>query len=590
MRRAARTQPLFFLLLQDILGAGSQRDASNTKLPPRAGYSCPPLLPVPIEADDSRLGRPAPPTYLDPPGNRVVAIGDLHGDWAATVSALQVAGAIDNQLHWVGGDMVIVQLGDQLDRGDSDRAIVDLFECLAVHAHYSGGGVFSILGNHELMNVVGEFQYTSNQSFKSFADLHAERPDTEDCSPDLGTDRRRAAFRPGGSYARKLSNYRVAMVVGDTLFVHAGLLPSAAVYGLDRLNFETAAWLNGSSPHMPALLDPGNAANPVWSRFFTDPEQQLWPKNLEAVRLAIGDGGGGSSGGGEVVVGQEAEEEGELKVCSILSDTLRLSGASRMVVGHSPQLDGIQAACGRRLWNVDIGLSSAIFGSQPAVLELTMVKAAPPVLPVAPRKERQAVAPVEAQWRSEARVLEWVVEPHLRALPATRPLSARQVFLAADRDKNGVLSPSEFRQHLLPSLCAKGPWRPGASSGDDRGPLEPGHDCRGECSDKAVLAPMSRQQQQQHQQHQQHEKLQQRSDSSRLVRDKLERLWPAVGAARIGLAALDTNDSGFVDYKEVETALKGQIDTSGGCCCCRLKLLDTACVAVAIQEREHRAP
>ncbi len=64
--------------------------------------------------------RPIPPaTFVDEPV-RLVAMGDVHGVYLATVEALKVAGAIDDSLSWAGGEMVLVQTGDQLDRGDGE--------------------------------------------------------------------------------------------------------------------------------------------------------------------------------------------------------------------------------------------------------------------------------------------------------------------------------------------------------------------------------------------------------------------------------------------------------------------------------------
>ena len=55
---------------------------------------------------------PAPP--------RLLAFGDVHGDLQATRQALRLAGAIDAHDRWVGGPLVVVQTGDQLDRGDDE--------------------------------------------------------------------------------------------------------------------------------------------------------------------------------------------------------------------------------------------------------------------------------------------------------------------------------------------------------------------------------------------------------------------------------------------------------------------------------------
>lgn len=52
------------------------------------------------------------------------AVGDLHGDWAKAIESFRVAGCIrvndDNEIIWCGGDTIVVQLGDVLDRGDHE--------------------------------------------------------------------------------------------------------------------------------------------------------------------------------------------------------------------------------------------------------------------------------------------------------------------------------------------------------------------------------------------------------------------------------------------------------------------------------------
>src|SRR5690606_21517740 len=111
--------------------------------------------PRPAGGEKARLPAPA----------RLVAIGDLHGDLEATRDVLRLAGAIDDRDHWVGGELVVVQTGDQVDRGDDDRAILDLFERLREEARSSGGAVHVLNGNHETMNAAGDFRYVTDGSF-----------------------------------------------------------------------------------------------------------------------------------------------------------------------------------------------------------------------------------------------------------------------------------------------------------------------------------------------------------------------------------------------------------------------------------------
>lgn len=51
------------------------------------------------------------------------AVGDIHGDLRKAISSLELAQVlqeVNGQVRWAGGDTVVVQLGDVLDRGDSE--------------------------------------------------------------------------------------------------------------------------------------------------------------------------------------------------------------------------------------------------------------------------------------------------------------------------------------------------------------------------------------------------------------------------------------------------------------------------------------
>ena len=100
------------------------------------------------------------PLQIAAPG-RVVAIGDVHGDFAAFLSTLQAAGLVDQRAQslddasWIGGDCTLVQTGDILDRGPDEAECMSLFRRLRAEAPGSGGQVIGLLGNHEVMNVLG---------------------------------------------------------------------------------------------------------------------------------------------------------------------------------------------------------------------------------------------------------------------------------------------------------------------------------------------------------------------------------------------------------------------------------------------------
>ena len=89
------------------------------------------------------------------PSARVVALGDVHGDFQQTVRVLKMARVIDNQHRWIGGDTTLVQLGDILDRG-TEAELWDFFLRLRDEAPLAGGKVVQLLGNHEVLNVLGQ--------------------------------------------------------------------------------------------------------------------------------------------------------------------------------------------------------------------------------------------------------------------------------------------------------------------------------------------------------------------------------------------------------------------------------------------------
>ncbi len=272
----------------------------------------------------------APPLRL-PAAPRVVAMGDWHGDLDAARRALRLAGAIDAQDRWIGDDLVVVQTGDQLDRGDQERAILDLLERLAAEAEAADGAVHALLGNHELMNVAGDFRYVTPGGWADFADTGSASEPADSALAALPPAQRprAAAFAPGGQYARRLAAHPVVLIIGRTAFVHGGLLPAHLEYGLERLNRETAAWLRGEGPE-PAIYQQRD--DPVWARHFSD--------------------------------------EPDAGDCALLASVLADLDCDRLVVGHTVQDGGIAPHCDGRVWCIDTG-AAAHYGGTVQVLEIT---------------------------------------------------------------------------------------------------------------------------------------------------------------------------------------------------------------------------
>jgi len=282
-------------------------------------------LGIPTPADAGVEGsRPfvAPTRVARSPDQDVIAIGDIHGDLRAAVGALRLAGVIDTNRRWIGGRTLVVQVGDQLDRGDDERAILDYFETLSDEAFAAGGGFFPLLGNHETMNVGFDFRYVTPGGWSDFDDVSEGGDDRTTRAFEEAHRGRVRAFRPGGPYARILARHNAIMVVGDTVFAHGGVLPAHLTNGLENMNQEIQAWMRGEIPR-PGVLSGDDSM--VWSRHFSSDVDESDCRLLD-----------------QVLAGLEAE---------------------RMVVAHTVQPQGINAACGDKVWRVDVGMSAHYGGS-----------------------------------------------------------------------------------------------------------------------------------------------------------------------------------------------------------------------------------
>lgn len=100
-------------------------------------------------------------------GQRLICIGDVHGDFDALEEFLTIADVYDPSLppsqQWVGGDTIVVQCGDVLDRGSEELLCFNLLTRLSQQAADNGGHLIILWGNHEALNAGGMFHYTTGE-------------------------------------------------------------------------------------------------------------------------------------------------------------------------------------------------------------------------------------------------------------------------------------------------------------------------------------------------------------------------------------------------------------------------------------------
>ncbi len=323
----AMRPPLLALLVSLPLASCDGRSSVPVAGPaPNATHAAPAAR---VSNTEDSVTAPATFSRLPAPA-RLVAIGDVHGDFAATLAALRLAGAIDEQERWTGKNLVVVQTGDQLDRGDSERKILDTLERLQGEARSAGGALHVLNGNHELMNAAGDLRYVTAGGFVDFADVPGIDPkDPRAASVEPAMRGRLLAFAPGGPYARKLATRPIILVVGDTVFAHAGVLPEHVHRGIDAINAETQRWLRGEGEISPGILL--GEESPLWTRRFC---QDPGPDD-----------------------------------CAVASQTLKQLGSKRMVVGHTVHKEGITNNCDGTVWCIDVGMA-AYYGGHTEVLEI----------------------------------------------------------------------------------------------------------------------------------------------------------------------------------------------------------------------------
>lgn len=269
---------------------------------------------------------------------RVVAVGDVHGDHDQFVAVLRSAGVIDAQGKWTGGKTHLVQTGDLLDRGPDSRKAMDLVIRLEGEARAAGGAVHALIGNHEAMNLYGDLRYVAPGEYAAFRDADSEKAREElyqahlkearrassdayrkswQAQHPLGYAEHRREFGPTGTYGKWIRGLNAVIRIDETLFLHGGISPKHADLGVRPINERIRGELGDF-----AKLQGGLAK---------DEEGPLWYRGL-----AVGD-----------------EKAMERQVETIL----KTHAVARVVIGHTFTEGAVLPRFGGRVLQIDVGLA-----------------------------------------------------------------------------------------------------------------------------------------------------------------------------------------------------------------------------------------
>lgn len=317
--------------------------------------------------EDFRMDCPAYahiPTVM-PARQRVIAIGDIHGDLDLAHRSFMLAELMDANYNWIAipSNTVVVQVGDQIDscrpipgvndchnsrtegdKGDDIR-VLEFFDEMHEKAKRVGGAVYSLLGNHELMNAQKNFTYVSYDNFHKFH--------YEDVTGAVfeGPKGRFDAFTPGSHLTERLACARQSvLIIGSTMFAHAGVLPVLASKldhldvsndkKLEYLNAVVRKWLLGklANSHLgdKNLITSDIHISPFWTRIY-----------------------------GSIPIDSGITSE---KCNDHVQKAIKVYKIGQLVVGHTPQMksvaNGINGTCyesdgHNRLYRVDGGFADA---------------------------------------------------------------------------------------------------------------------------------------------------------------------------------------------------------------------------------------
>ena len=332
--------------------------------------------------------------------DRVVAFADVHGAYTELLELLRETGIVDARDHWAAGNTHLVSLGDLLDRGADSRKVMDLLMRLQGEAQATGGQLHVLLGNHEVMNILGDLRYVEATEYASYGDLEssAERAELRqawetaqgagsgaafDLKFPPGYFGHRAAFSPKGKYGQWLLTLPVAIMLNDTLFMHAG--PSNVLHGmsLQELNLryrtaltdylglagrlEQAKLLQAGDEYhaRPQLAKDRLAATAAVNGGTSDAALTDTTQRFDMVAIsALLSQDGPNWYRGTALCNEAAEAD-------VLLPLLQQFGAARLVVGHTPTRDSRAVTrFDGRVVKLDAGMNRAVYKGRAAALFL----------------------------------------------------------------------------------------------------------------------------------------------------------------------------------------------------------------------------
>ena len=252
--------------------------------------------------------------------NRIVVIGDIHGDLDAYITCLKKAMIINEKFDWIAEKTSVVQMGDILDRKerlpygddeDSEFTIIEIIKKLQIQSFLKGCSYHCLIGNHELMNIMGIFDYVSRMGIKHFG----------------GLQNRYNSLRPGTKFTKYIACFWNPIIkINGFLFVHGGInINISNTFDIQSINLIMKKYLMGNMNIIKQNY---------FKILFLDENSLLWNRDFSNDNFNI----------------------------NKLRTILYKYGCKTLIIGHTPQEKGINHFGNGLVWRVDSGMSKA-FGN-----------------------------------------------------------------------------------------------------------------------------------------------------------------------------------------------------------------------------------
>jgi hypothetical protein len=291
---AGRGQPVIRTTPLGVAHRAAVPRPSRSEFTIRYGASSDTLLNTTVVS----LAQPRRPPVTLRGVDSLYVVGDTHGHFHALMDGLGNAGLIDEAGHWTGGRKHLVFAGDLMDRGPDVLRLLWFVYRLEREAAQAGGRVHLVLGNHEIMVLLGEVSY-----------VHPKEADiarTHDVSYDRMFDIRHTVL------GRWLISKPGLVRMNDVVIAHGGLTPEYAELRLAGFDRTLAAYVSEDLFYLwadtTAVIRMSQAEYQQREDFFWSPRSVFWHR--EYIQS-------------DTLTGQ-------------LDLALRLAGARTLVVGHTP--------------------------------------------------------------------------------------------------------------------------------------------------------------------------------------------------------------------------------------------------------------